>query len=231
MGFFVILFSPFSFDLTVGGETKTFFTPTDNFKIEMKNSSISFAVNGTYQQANLINGTWNFENLQLVNSPKIDLKVSARDSKVTIASCRTYNVTFAGERVREIRLRYTVVGQGIQTLNFGIPPNEGDWGVIFNDTYMDKNDGWKISPDGTLTVMGATANVTLAYYGFPESFRDNSGGLYQSILKQHSVLITTTIAVVIIIILAAAIRRKLSHGNDNGDGTTFQKCERLNRGK
>ena len=193
------------------GQSETAFTPTDTFEIPVNNSTISFAVNGTYEQASLDNGTWSFVNLRLINSQNsenLNLEVSAKDSKVTIASCQIYNGTFAGERARGARLRYTVVGKGVQVFYWGIDPKGGDWGVIFNGIYVGKNDGWYLSPDGTLTVTGATANVTLIYYGFPDSFREGEDGFNQPILKQHSIVIVTTIAATIIIILAVATRTR-----------------------
>jgi hypothetical protein len=199
------------FGVFANGQSETVFTQTDTFKIPVNNSTIIFAVNGTYEQASLENGTWSFVNLRLINSQNsenLDLKVSAKDSKVTIVSCQIYNGTFAGERARGARLRYTVVGRGVQVFYLGIDPKGGDWGVNFNGIYMGKNDGWHLSPDGTLTVTGATANVTLIYYGFPDSFREGEANFNQSILKQHSIVIVTTIAAAIIIILAVATRTR-----------------------
>jgi hypothetical protein len=61
------------------------FTPADSFDIPASNGAITFAVNGTYSQASLINGTWNFENLRLDYShPLENLEVSAQNSKITI---------------------------------------------------------------------------------------------------------------------------------------------------
>jgi hypothetical protein len=193
------------------GQSETTFTPTDTFEITVNNSTISFAVNGTYEQANLENGSWSFVNLRLINSQnseKLHLKVSAKDSKVAINSCQIYNSTFAGERVKGARLRYTGVGRGVQVFNMDIDPKGGGWEVISNGSYMGKNDGWHLSSDGTLTVTGATANVTLIYYGFPESFRESGDGFNQPILKQHSIVIITTIAVAITIIPVVATRTR-----------------------
>ena len=205
------------FSFFAHGQSETTFTPTDTFEITVNNSTISFAVNGTYEQANLENGSWSFVNLRLMNSrnpTKLNLKVSAKDSKVTITSCQIYNITLAGERAKGAILRYTVVGQGVQVFNVGIDPKGGDWDVISNGVYMGKNDEWYLSPDGTLTVTGATANVTLIYYGFPYSLQEGGDSLNQSILKQHSIVIITTIAVAITTILVAATRtRKTEKGS------------------
>src|SRR3990170_2512365 len=187
------------------GISQTAFAPTDRFDIPVNNSSISFAFAGTYEQASLENGVWSFVNLRFNNSQsaeKLSLKVSAKNSEVRITLCQIYNSTFGGAGVRGARLRYTVVGQGIQVFDLGLDPKGGDWGVVFNGIYMGENDGWSLSPDGTLTVTGATGNVTLSYYGFPGSFGGGGEGFNEPILKQHSVVIITTVAVATAVLLA-----------------------------
>jgi hypothetical protein len=188
-------------------QTDTTLKPTDKFGIPEYNSSISFATSGTYERASLENGTWNFVNLRLNNSQlleKLTLRVSAQDSNVTITSYRTFNTTIGGVYV----LGYNVTGQGNQTFNFGLNPIGGDWGVIFNGVFMVENDGWRVSPDATLTITGATANVTILYYSFPDSFGGNGNSSNQPIYQQHSVAIITAVAVAITVILTIAIRRK-----------------------
>jgi hypothetical protein len=227
IAFVIIALFVSCFGFFAHGQSETAFTSTDAFEIPVNNSVISFAVNGTYEQARLGNGTWSFVNLRLnnsQNSENLDLKVSAKDSKVRILSCQIYNGTFAGERTRGARLRYTVVGQGVQVFYLGIDPKGGDWGVTFNGIYMGKNDGWSLSPDGTLTVTGATANVTLTYYGFPNSFREDEDGFNQPILKQHSIVIVITIVVAITIILAVAVRTRKTEPRelDSENGKTYK---------
>src|SRR3990170_1034721 len=210
IAFPIIVLSLSCFGFFARGQSETAFTPTDKFDIPVNNSSISFAVNGTYEQASLENGSWSFLNLRLNNSQtteKLGLKVSANDSKVTINSCQiNNNSTFGGARVRAARIRYTVVGQGTQVFDLGLDPKGGAWGVIFNGIYMGENDGWSLSPDGTLTVTGATGNVTLSYYGFPGSFGGGGEGFSEPILKQHSVVIITTVAVATAVLLALVIK-------------------------
>jgi hypothetical protein len=188
-------------------QTDTTLKPTDKFGIPEYNSSISFATSGNYERASLENGTWNFVNLRLNNSQlleKLTLRVSAQDSNVTIRSYQTSNTT-SGWRVR---LRYIVTGRGSQTFNFGLDPIGGEWDVIFNGVYKGENDGWRVSPDGTLVITAATANVTIAYYGSPDSLGDNGNSSNQPVYQQHSVAIITAVAVAITVILTIAIRRK-----------------------
>jgi len=179
------------------------FTPTDSFNIPASNGAITFAVNGTYSQASLINGTWNFENLRLDYSHPLDnLKVSAQNSKITIRSYWRFNTTSGS-----VLLRYRVEGQGNQTFNIGLDPKKGEWSVVFDEVYMGEGDGWSTSPDGTLTITAATSNVTIWYYGFPDSIRDD-GSSNQPLYEQHSVAGATAVAVAITLTLAIAIRRR-----------------------
>ena len=106
------------------------FTPTETFEIPTTNSSINFSFNGTYEQANLENNTWNFKNLGLSNSQnveKLDLKISAQTSKLMITSCQVYDSTFAGEIARNARLRYNVTGLGKQVFDLGLDTRMGEW--------------------------------------------------------------------------------------------------------
>ncbi len=191
--------------LIAQAQTDTAFTSTSKFDIPTHNSTISFAVNGTFAKTSLENGTWTFTGLRLSNLPrqeKQNLTVSAQDSNVTITLFQKFNTTTGGAR-----LRYVVSGQGKQIFNLGVLPKEGEWSVTFNGVFMAKNDVWGISPDGTVTVAGATSltNVTITCYGVPPSLRDSSN---QPFYQQRSVVIVTAIAVAITVILAVAIRIK-----------------------
>lgn len=191
---------------TSQAQTDTAFEKTDKFDIPANNSTINFAASGNYFRASLENGTWNFVDLRLDNSQgleKLAPRVSAQNSNVTITSYQTFNTTFWG-----VRLRYVVKGQGNQTFNFGLNPKGGEWGVTFNGVVMSENDGWRISPDATLIVTGATANVTLAYYGFPDVFGGNGNTSNQPIYQQHLVVIIAAVVVAITFVLAIAIRGK-----------------------
>src|SRR4030066_974417 len=86
IAFPIIVLSLSLFGFLAHGQSETAFTPTDKFDIPVNNSSISFAVNGTYEQASLENGSWSFLNLRLNNSQtpeKLGLNVSAKDTKAT----------------------------------------------------------------------------------------------------------------------------------------------------
>ncbi|MCW4016327.1 MAG: hypothetical protein NWF06_08155 [Candidatus Bathyarchaeota archaeon] len=209
-----VVIALFSFSCYIGGvyaKSETVFTKLDTFDIPLNNSSISFATDGTYEKAILDNNVWNFDNLRFEDSPNSEMytiKISAEDCKLTITYCRIYNSTFAGQQAKGARLRYTVIGRGTQFFDFGLDPKGGDWGVIFDDEYMKQNEEWSLSTEGTLTIMGATENVTLSYYGFPESFVNTINGSDNSILNQHSVVIVITIVSAIVVLSAAVIMKK-----------------------
>ena len=198
----------------VYGQPETFFTKNDMFDIPESNSSISFATEGTYEKAKLENSVWIFENLRLNNSQnveKLGLKVSAKDCKVNIISFQIFNSTFAGQSVKRASLRYTVIGNGIQIFDLGLDPKLGDHAVIFNGSiFAGRNHGWSLSPEGTLIIDGATANVTIAYYGFPYSFEDNT-----NLIDQHYVVISSTFVSGIIIVISAYINRTRKKSRNN----------------
>ena len=190
------------------GQSEIAFTPTNRFDIPVNNSSISFAVNGTYEQAYLENGFWNFVNLRLASTQRIgtiNLNVSAQNSNIKIINCQVYNSTFADSRVVNARLRYAADGYGKQIFNLGLSSDKGDWAVIVNGEYIGKNRGWSLTPDGTLTVMNTDENVTLTYYGFPTSYIESENGSAQSFLNEHSVFVAAIILVAIILIIATTI--------------------------
>jgi len=178
------------------------FLSTDKFDIPDYNGSISFASGGTYEIANLENEVWNFVNLQLNNSFRLDtFNVSARESDLTVLEIQTFDNDLGAF------LSYTVDGDGEQTFNFGINAALGDaWSVTFNDVFIAENAGWNLLSDNTLSITGATStsNVTLLYFIFPD-FADN--GSDKSFLEQHSVSIIIIVIATIVIVSAVLIKR------------------------
>jgi len=208
VGFAMIILLLSIFCCFVVGQSGISFTTMDPFIIPSSNSSINFAINGTYEKASFENGVWSLVNLQFSgfqSAEKLDLKVSAENCEVTIFSCLIYNSTFDGERVRSARLRYSVVGTGEQVFDLGLEPKDGDWGVIIDGDFKGETDGWRVSSDGVLKITGATGNVTCSYYGFPASFLDTRSGGSQ-IFGQHSVVTTTSVVMALIVLVAVIIR-------------------------
>jgi len=200
----IVLFSTF-LSYIVYGQSEIAFKTTDSFEIPNTNGSINFAVNGTCEKANLENNKWNFISLKLNNNQneeKLNFKVSAKECNVTITSYRIYNRTIGQDTVKRARLSYDLAGAGIQSFDFGIDPERGEWDVRFNGVYVAENRGWSLSSDGILTVTGATGNIILSFYGIPDS------NFNQSFFNQHSVVILVTFITVIIITFSIAIKTR-----------------------
>ena len=200
----LVLVCPYVFSSTQA-QTITTFTPADKFVIPELNGIISFAVNGSCSDVTLENGTWTFKDLRLNNSqPLGDLKVSTENSNITISSYRAYNL-FG----RSALLRYTVEGQGKQTINLGLnssrPSSVSEWSVIVpNSVFLAEGEGWNLLPDDTVVITAATSSVTVVHYGF--SFPDESNlPFYQ----QHSVAIITAVVLAITVTIALLIKVKM----------------------
>ena len=180
-------------------QTGTAFTPEEKFNIPEYGGAIGFAVDGSYATATLKNGTWEFTDLRLNGSqPLENLKVSAQSSKVTILLFRTSNTTYWSAR-----LRYVAEGQGKQIINLGIDSENGEWNVIVNGVFLAEGEGWQISPDETLTVTGATGNVTIVCYDFLGSMGRSTSSL--PFYEQHSVALATGGAVAALVVMSVAI--------------------------
>lgn len=188
---------------TSEAQTETTFGPNAEFAIPERNGVICFAVNGTYEQAALQDGSWRFVNLSLNGTygyQKLNLTASAENSKVTILWYRAFNVTFSG-----ISLRYNVTGQGKQTFTFGELPEVGEWSIALNRDFMGVNDGWTVEGH-TVTVTEATENVSITYYSLPDLF-GNASDSNLPFYQRHSVAIATAIALTVTLAVAAAIWR------------------------
>jgi hypothetical protein len=192
-----------SFCFVAFAQTGTAFTANSPFAIPEKNANVYFAMNGTYAQANLENGTWVFQNIRSNFSQRpLNLLVSAQDSNINITSYRTTNITFLSTS-----LRYVVSGQGKQTFKLDLAQTDGEWSVTINGAFIGENDGWTITPDKTLTITGApsNSNVTMSYFSFPDSFGGNGNNSNLTFYQQHSVIIITAIAVAVALALVTAI--------------------------
>ncbi len=185
------------------------FYPNDTFDIPENNSTIRFSSAGSYEIASLDNGVWNFVNFQLNDGFNLEtFNVSAINSDVTILTIQVFDDDLGAF------LSYTVVGAGEQTFNFGVDAVGGGWSVTFDDVFIAENSGWRILPDNTLSITGATSNVTLLYFIFPDFAGDDSD---KSFFEQHSVSIAITIIVLIVFVLAITVRyvnKKISKKND-----------------
>ena len=196
-----VVFSYFA--LATQAQNDTSFTPADKFSIPRYNGTISFAVNGSYAEATLGNNTWNFRNLTLNNSqPLGTLRVSAENSNITILSYRANNTFF-----RSAILRYTVKGQGKQTVNLGINSSQAsasEWSVIVpNNIFLAEGEGWNLLPDNTVVITCATSNVTVVHYALNVPVDSNL-----PFHQQHSIAIITAITVTATVTTAVVIKAR-----------------------
>jgi hypothetical protein len=199
--------------LVVDAQHEITFTTADVFEIPSKNSSIRFATNGTYSNAIFENGEWSFEKLffsELFGPEKLNVTVSATDCDITINPYLVFNRISRGENVKWVIFSYMVLGQGTQVFNLGLDPKEGQLDAILDGEFIGLNHGWSRAPDGTLTITAATTNVTLWYYGYPESYTQKG-----EFVDEHSVVIGSTFSVAVIVALAIVITRKKKNDENN----------------
>jgi hypothetical protein len=141
------------------------FSSTTKFVIPSSNGMVMFASGGSYANACLNGDVWDFADLfvtggssALPNIFGVTFSVSAKNCNVTITHLDALNAVppFPGE------LDYTVSGVGTQAFNLHYS-NLGllNWTVYIDGAVEPKGDGWTISPDGWLTVTGASSNVSI----------------------------------------------------------------------
>ena len=191
-------------------QPQTAFTTADKFSIPQYNSSISFALNGSYSAATLENGFWTFKNLKLDSQNTTflglnasqgvgALKVSAHNSNVIIWNYISINYTLPVDL-----LSYYAEGEGNQTINLGLNSSRStaeEWSVIVSDSvFLALGQGWNLLPDDSVFVWGKTGNVTVAHFGFNDEYRN------LSFFLQHYVGIFIALLLVAVIIVAAVIR-------------------------
>ena len=194
----------------VGAQSEIAFTAVDAFDIPSTNGSIRFVTNGTYQRAVLEKGTWIFENLQfsgLFGSEKLNVSVSVTDCNVTINPFLVFSRLSRGENVTWVLFTYSVEGSGKQVFNLGLDPKKGQLDAILDGEFIGLNHGWTRSSDGTITVTADVSNVTLWYYGYPESFTGES-----NFLDDHYLVISSTCWMVLVLVVVAVIAKKTKNG-------------------
>ncbi len=195
-------------------QTTTAFTPDTEFSLATYNSTIRFAVNGTYTQAKLENNSWLFSDLQLVNSPTVkSLRLSTYNCNITILS-------FAGiiTDIHSGTVHYNVSGPGIQTFNFGLNPAFGlnpksHYVVVRLDLtqypdYHPEGNGWNFSDDGTITITNATSQAYIFYRDYSDELLDENLPFYHT----HLVTIFALTFVATIALIGIAIKLKTTHG-------------------
>lgn len=158
---------------------------SDKFDIPSSNGSIRFAVDGSFDKANLNGDTWSFTNLTLNNyainagtfAPNVtgravlpyiykcgypaDLGVTAQDCTLTITSMTP--LTWYSWPT----LNYTVQGTGNQTFTFPYGLSRFNWTVYVDGISKQEGDGWLRTSDNQLKVTSATAAVSVQGVAVP----------------------------------------------------------------
>ncbi len=118
---------------------------------------------------------------------------------------------------------YNVTGHGVQTFYFGFTPKGGEWGVTFNGNFMVENEGWRASPNGTMTITEATGNVSIIYYVVPDELGGSGSTANQTFYQKHSVLITMSVVVAIafVLVIANRVRNKDDKSANTVNGQKF----------
>jgi len=202
----LLLFFP-SFCSNVEAQTPKNFTTSEQFSIPELNGSISFAINGSYSSAILVDNSWVFENLRLnsINSsyPLGNLTVSATNSNMTIFLFRSY--VLLG---RSATLRYYVQPGGSQLINLGLntsqPTHPDEWSInVAGRGFVSEGTGWELLPNDTVVVSGLSGNISVSHFGYVIPDTSNLP-FYQ----QHSVIISTASLLSVIAAVALVINFK-----------------------
>jgi hypothetical protein len=206
-------------------ETPTRFTSDDKFANPAQNSTIGFALNGSYASATLQGGTWVFRNLTF-DDPKLpyfdltglrsigNFNISARNCNVTVWVYLNVDFTYPVALVS-----YYSDGAGSQTVNLGLnntqSTHSSEWSVVTdNNVFLAEGDVWKLLTDNTIVISPQhPGNVTVMHFDF------NDPGFQQTLpwWMQHSILLFA--GVVLAVTIAAAVlirvRKNKSSSNDN----------------
>jgi hypothetical protein len=200
----------FPFECTdTQAQTGTTFTPSDKFSIHTLNGTISFAVNGSYTSAQLVNDNWIFTNLRLNNSqPLGNLTISTKDSNITIFSFRS-NPLFR----QSATLRYNAQGAGTQNVNFNLNLTQTqplEWTVTvptvpgIRSGFLAEGDNWNLLPNNSVVIYGLTGNISISHFTFFVPPPSN-----QPFYVQHSIIIITTIVLSILVAVTVVIHVKV----------------------
>jgi hypothetical protein len=190
-------------------QTDTTFKPSDRFSIPELNSTISFALNGSFTSASLVNHSWVFTNLRLNNSQSPgNLTISVANSNITIFLYRSSNF-FA----RSATLRYNAQGVGTQTVNLGLNLTQTqpiEWSVSvptvagISSGFLAEGTHWKLWSNNSVFVYDLTGNISVSHFNF--NIPNNSNLPFY---LQHSIIIITAIVFSVIVAIAVIIQIKV----------------------
>ena len=151
-----------SVEVSYGMHPPTVFSSGRQFDFPALNSSISFAVDGTYVFGDSNGSVLKLQNLALNGTVASShyaywgLGVSALNSNVTITSW------VSNTEDNKEWINYTVSGEGDQTLNLNYDKNSDvNYTVYVDGVLQPQNTTWSVSNDDWLTVTGATSSVSI----------------------------------------------------------------------
>ena len=192
------------FVIRVNCQTETPFTTDDSFALPSSNGSVRFASNGAFENAYVENNTWFFEGLNfsvdVYQAQKLNLSVSATDCDMTISPFFVLSRSSQEDEVTRIFFRYSVEGQGTQSVNLGFDLQQGQIEAILDGEWIELNHGWTRSPDGTVTVSAPVGNVTISFYGYPQSYLREP-----DLFEDHYVVLGSTFSLAVIVCLAVFV--------------------------
>jgi hypothetical protein len=159
----------------------------------------------------LENDTWFFDGLQfsvdVYRAEKLNVSLFATDCNVTVYPFFMFTRSSEQDNVTRVFFPYTVEGQGTQSVNLGFDLQQGQIEAILDGEWIGLNHGWTRSLDGTITVTAAVSNVTLSYYGHPQSYLDEP-----DLFEDHYVVIGSTFSLAVVVGLATVVRHKKEKG-------------------
>ncbi len=156
------------------------FTSKDYFSIPSTGAAINFAVDGSYDQADLNNDTWEFTNLTLssyaINAGNFASNVTGRNVLPYIlqagypanlgVSAQGCNLTITGVtpltwHSYEPGINYTVQGIGSQLFTFPFEIGKFNWSITIDGMQKENGDGWFIINDHQLRIDNASKQVQI----------------------------------------------------------------------
>ena len=199
------------FVIRVNCQTETPFTRDDSFALTSSNGSVRFAANGAFKNAFMENNTWFFEGLYFsvdgYQAQKLNISISATDCDMIISPFFVFSRSSQGDEVTRLFFRYSVKGQGTQSVNLGFDLQQGQIEAILDGEWIGLNHGWTRSPDGTVTVSAHVSNVTISFYGYPQSYLGEP-----DLFEDHYVAIGSTFSLTVIVGLATVITLNKRNG-------------------
>jgi hypothetical protein len=152
-------------------ENNITFTSEKQFAIPSSNSTVAFASGGSYANASLEGGVWDFSGLfvngglsVLPNTNGVNFSVSANNSEVTITHLDVLNMAPPAPG----RLDYSVSGVGSQAFNLHYARlGLIDWTATIDGVVKAKGEGWTVTSDGWLTVTDAASTVSIQWEQAP----------------------------------------------------------------